>query len=116
MKFIDDSTHLEQAEKKDNILYRYNKLGMLILEDEKEKVFAEQKIIYIDDKTIQTISSVLIFRNRIYDPYGTDSNREQNLKLVLKKVNDDTFDFYIKYLQTKNSLYMTLAQRSFSNV
>jgi hypothetical protein len=116
MKFVDNSDDLEAAEKKNIDLQQFNKQGMLIIEDDKQKVFAEQKIVHIDDKTIQTSCSVLIFRNRVYDPYGVDSNREKTLKLQLKKVNQETFDYYIKYLQTRNSLYMTLAQRSLSDV
>lgn len=58
---------------------------------------------------------VLTLNNSIYDPRGVDSSREKSLNLILKPTNQSTFDFYIMYLQTKNSLYMTHAQRGYIN-
>ena len=46
---------------------------------------------------------------------GMNSNREKYLDTKLKKVSKDTFDFYMIYLQTNNSIYLTRANRRFIN-
>jgi hypothetical protein len=44
-----------------------------------------------------------------------DSHREKNLELELREVNQSVFDMYLMYLNTKNSLYFTKANRSLIN-
>lgn len=51
----------------------------------------------------------------LYDPLGMDSNKKKNMNFLLKLVHQQTFDYYIMYLQSNNSLYLTRAQRSFIN-
>ena len=46
---------------------------------------------------------------------GINSNRENFLETKLKRVSKDTFDFYLIYLQTNNSIYLTRANRRFIN-
>jgi hypothetical protein len=82
--------------------------------NKKEKTFA--KIDLVDGGAqahyIQTLN------NDLYDPNnGMYSHREDNtnFELKYKKVSKDTFDFYMLFLKTKNSLYFTRAQRSFLN-
>ena len=58
------------------------------------------------------------FDNTPYDPNNSMySHREGhiNFELKYKKVSKETFDFYMLFLKTKNSLYFTRAQRSFLN-
>lgn len=87
---------------------KYNKHGQ---EAQKgDKVFAE----YVDGSK-QKIYSVLTYNNSLYDPLGTDSHRESKLNTVLKKTTKQTFDYYIHYLQDRNKIYITRAQRSFIN-
>lgn len=111
MKFISSTTN-ENIDTKPAINLSYNKSGSLIHNDD-DKTFAQSLAINIDKKTIQNKYLILTYKNQPYDPYGIDSHREKNLELKLKNVNKDTFSYYIKYLQTKNSLYMTRANRSF---
>ena len=87
---------------------KYNKLGQEA--DDGDKVFAEEL-----DGSAQTVYYVLTYNNVIYDPLGPDSNRESKLNTQLKRTSANTFNSYIKYLQTKNRIYITQATRSFMN-
>lgn len=58
---------------------------------------------------------ILTHNKAPYDPNGSNSNREHNLKLVLHKTNKDAFGWYKKYLETNNLLYFTRTNRSFLN-
>lgn len=51
----------------------------------------------------------------IYDPLGTDSNKKKNMNCLLKPVSQQTFDYYMMYLGSNNSLYLTRSQRSMIN-
>jgi hypothetical protein len=115
MKFINQDIGNDNVDKKVVITSCYNKLGKLISENN-EVIFAQMSSIQIDNKSTQNKFLVLVHNNKPYDPYGIDSHRESNLPLVLKAVNKETFTYYLKYLESKNSLYMTRAQRSFINV
>ena len=55
------------------------------------------------------------FQGGLYDPNGMYSHRESAIELKMSRVSKNTFDFYMLYLNTKNSLYLTRAQRSFLN-
>lgn len=58
---------------------------------------------------------IATYNNQIYDPIGINANRERYLETKLKRVSKDTFDFYMIYLQTNNSIYLTRANRRFIN-
>ena len=58
---------------------------------------------------------VKVLQSNLYDPIGTYSNRRRYLESNFKKVSKDTFDFYMMYLKTNNSIYLTKAQRGFLN-
>lgn len=87
---------------------KYNKVGKEATG--KEKVFAEEL-----NGSVKTLYYVITHNNMIYDPLGPDSNRESNLSTRLTKTSKKTFDSYVKYLQTKNRIHITQAQRSFIN-
>jgi hypothetical protein len=53
---------------------------------------------------------ILYGRGEILDPHGTDFRGNRNL-YKYKKVSEDTFENYIKYLKSKNTLYFTRARR-----
>jgi len=84
------------------------KCGQEILGD--EKVFAE-KI----SGAAQSIYKVLTYNNFLYDPLGTDSNRESLIELKLKNTDQKVFDLYTKYLKTRNKSFFLQAQRGFAN-
>ena len=50
-----------------------------------------------------------------FNPSGMFSDREKYIDIKMKKVSKETFDFYMLFLKTNNSLYLTRAQRSFLN-
>jgi hypothetical protein len=56
---------------------------------------------------------VQTYASALYDPYGTNSNRESKLDLELQKVSYETFKDYLTYLNTRNLKFLTLAQRRF---
>jgi hypothetical protein len=87
---------------------KYNKLGQTA--ESNDLIFAE-----LIDGPVQKVYYVLTYNNLLYDPLGPDSNREQNLSTKLKKTSKNTFDSYVKYLQSKNRLHLTQAQRSYIN-
>lgn len=58
---------------------------------------------------------ITTYNNQIYDPIGISANREKYLDTKFKRVSKDTFDFYMIYLQTNNSIYLTRANRRFIN-
>jgi len=86
--------------------------GRPLEEDTSETIFAK----YNYEKTERKQSKkhyVLTYNNDLYDPLGPDSHRQQRLDLKLKQVSQNTFDYYCKYLQTKNQMYLTKSKRSF---
>jgi hypothetical protein len=85
---------------------KYNKHGEQASDG--EPVFAE-KI----EGSKQYVHRVLTYNNVLYDPLGTDSHRESVLNLKLQKTSKQTFDYYLHYLQDRNRIYITRAQRSF---
>jgi hypothetical protein len=82
--------------------------------DDEKKAFAKSMIISLGD-TNQTKYFVRTHNNVPYDPNGQYSHRESYLRTELKPVTKQTFESYVAYLQTKNQLHMTKAQRSFIN-
>tara|TARA_B110001454_G_C12414603_1_gene306703 strand:+ start:62 stop:391 length:330 start_codon:yes stop_codon:yes gene_type:complete len=71
------------------------------------------KIISVDGR--ERIYLVKVLQEILYDPMGTYSNRKRFLESGFKKVSKNTFDFYMMYLKTNNSIYLTKANRGFSN-
>lgn len=118
MKFIKDTSQIDKAQTKEIKNIYYDKNGSIINKDlsPKAKVFAQETEIPISNNQIQKKFLILLFRNVPFDPYGIDSNYENSVNVKLKNVNETTFNYYIQYLQTRNLIYMTYAQRSFINV
>lgn len=81
----------------------------------KDKVFAKFTKIELGNGDVQKKYYITTCNNIPYDPSGIDSHRESTLDLKLKSVSQKTFDGYVLYLQTRNPIYMTNAQRSFIN-
>jgi hypothetical protein len=86
-----------------------NKNGEVI-DNDVDKVYA--KIVHENKKETYHIKT---YDNAIYDPLGRLSNRENVLETKMKKVSKNTFDYYVMYLKTNNSIYLTKANRSFIN-
>ena len=108
MKYVETIAIETNTNKSEKV---YNKNGDIA--NNNEKVFAREITTTLENGGTQRKYFIMTYNNTPYDPYGIDSHREKNLELKLKNVNKDTFSYYIKYLQTKNSLYITRANRSF---
>lgn len=93
----------------------FDKTGSPVI-SAKEKVFA--KVIQATDPHSGSTQSKYYIRTHDsmpYDPNGMHSHRDRWLNTSLKNVKKETFDFYMLFLKTRNSLYMTRTQRSFIN-
>lgn len=113
MKFINSSDNIENIDYKEISEINLNKLGRPV-EIDSEKIFAKT-IINVDNNKQQIKYAILTLNNQPYDPYGIDGHREPNLTLTLKQVSNQTYNYYVSYLKTKNQLYLTRSQRSFIN-
>ena len=56
-----------------------------------------------------------IHQSTLFDPNGPYGKRERFVDTKIKRVSKSTFDFYMTYLKTNNSIYLTKAQRGFLN-
>lgn len=55
------------------------------------------------------------YQGVLFDPLGANSRRENRVETSMKRVSKNTFDYYMIYLKTHNSIYMTKAQRGYLN-
>lgn len=81
--------------------------------EKKNSKDAYGKIVYVNGKA--NSHHVRVLENNLYDPMGTYSNRRRYLQSSFKRVSKNTYDFYMMYLKTNNSIYFTKAQRGFLN-
>ena len=56
-----------------------------------------------------------VHQSTLFDPNGPYGKRERIVDTKMKRISKSTFDFYITYLKTNNSIYLTKAQRGFLN-
>jgi len=98
--YLDNKTESQEAD--------FNKNGKQVIKPT-EKVNAR-----ILTKNSNKLYFIETYNNQIFDPIGINSSRK-NLETKLKQVSKETFDFYLIYLQTKNSIYLTRANRRFIN-
>tara|TARA_Y100000361_G_scaffold56714_1_gene49533 strand:- start:2440 stop:2766 length:327 start_codon:yes stop_codon:yes gene_type:complete len=107
MRFLDpDSAKMHEQRFK---YEQFGNAGNPVVND-KEKVYAEkvtspQGVVY----------KVATHDNVPFNPTGMYSARKDHIELRMKKVKKETFDFYMLFLKTNNSLYYTKAQRSYLN-
>jgi hypothetical protein len=114
MRYINSSDNVENVDKKDIVEINLNKVGRPV-EKDSELIFAKSMFTQSENGISNKKYAILVLNNQPYDPYGVDSHRESKLRLELKNVNYGTYSYYVSYLKTKNSLYMTRSQRSFIN-
>lgn len=106
MKYVDDQS---QIDKRDFEEEWFNKDG--------KEIFGENERFYAKSITKNGRPSyyIRVFQNTPFDPIGIYGRREREVGVEMKKVSKTTFDYYMLYLVTKNSLYMTRAQRGLHN-
>jgi hypothetical protein len=112
MKFIE--SYSKDNLSKDITQYVYNKSGILTTEGA-DKIFAKALEIDLGNDKSQKKFFIRTFNNTPFDPLGPDGKRDVWSRTEMKPVSQNTFDYYIMYLRSKNSLYMTRTQRSFIN-
>lgn len=108
MDFINDERQASDVKPKKEHIY-INKKGHVIVNDV-DKVYA-QVLIENEKETCYIVT----YQNSPLDPMGRYQKRQTYLETKMKKVTKKTFDFYITYLQTNNSIYLTRANRSYQN-
>lgn len=87
----------------------FNKNGKQI-DNDIDKVYA--KILFENSNEYYFI---ITYENLPLDPIGPYQRRQAYLETKMKKVDKTTFDHYVTYLQTNNSIYLTKTNRSFHN-
>lgn len=109
MKFI-DANFLPQDDK---TIFLFGKTGNVLEDDEKHKLQHYAKIVQTRDGKESYF--IRTYQSSPFDPMGPYGRRERNLDTAIKKVSRNTFDLYVTYLKTNNSIYLTKAQRGFLN-
>ena len=97
MKHIENYSGFENTKIIDNLTY--NKTGSII-QDPADIIYAKFQSFDMGNK-IQSKYYVLTFNGSLFDPLGTDSHREKNIRKELKLTSKATFDSYISYLKSK---------------
>jgi hypothetical protein len=92
----------------------FDRTGTLVGEEDQKKVPHYAKTVF-NDNTDSTLYYIKTHMGSPIDPMGTYGRRERNLETKMKKVSKNTFDLYLTYLKTNNSIYFIKAQRGFLN-
>ena len=79
------------------------------------RIRSEDQTRFEEFKTTETQYFVRTHQNVPLDPLGPYSKRERNLDTKMTRVSKNTFDFYVTYLKTNNSIYLTKATRGVMN-
>ena len=99
----------EQIPKENRAEILFNKSGRN-LDSPKEKVYGK-----VIAKNAIDYYYIRVHQSVPFDPMGTYAKREQYVESKLQIVSKSTFDFYMMYLKTKNTIYMTRARRGLTN-
>ncbi len=105
MEYVNSNEQIIKKEKNELLFTRTGELT----NNNREKYFA--KILNGENP----LYYIRTYQGTPYDPLGSYSRREVYSDTKLHKVSKNTFDFYIMYLNTNNSIYLTKAQRGLVN-
>tara|TARA_B110000211_G_C14092107_1_gene559760 strand:+ start:787 stop:1155 length:369 start_codon:yes stop_codon:yes gene_type:complete len=121
MKYVEKYSKNDDKQKSDTKSYgvygevlQDQEQGVSNPKDQDSIVYAKYKFIDLGEK-VQKKFFVLTSNGNLLDPRGTDSHRIKTINKELKTTSKQTFDYYIKYLQSKNTLFLRRAERSFIN-
>jgi|TARA_B100000085_G_scaffold284494_1_gene317742 hypothetical protein len=92
----------------------FGKTGNVLNEKETHKLPHYAKLVKFNTNEKENYY-IRIYQSTPFDPMGPYGRRERNLDTQMKKVSRNTFDFYVTYLKTNNSIYLTKASRGFLN-
>jgi hypothetical protein len=85
------------------------------ISDEKDAVAKIAKINNKEDNRSTMNYYVKCGRGMVFDPYGMDMNKLNSYNFQFKKVDQKIYSQYIQYLKTRRSIFLTYAQRDFTN-
>jgi len=112
MRYV-EGNFLPQHEK-DILLF--GKSGKLLEGDERYRLPHYAKVVQISSEgSSKETYYIKTYQSTLFDPLGPYGRRERSLDTQVKKVSKGTFDNYLIYLKTNNSVYLTKAQRGFLN-
>ena len=86
----------------------YNDHGKECVEN--EQCFAK-KIEKVSDQINAISHHILCKMNIIIDPWGEDCSRRKVREMSFKKVTEESFNSYLKYLKTREQRFLTIARR-----
>jgi spore coat polysaccharide biosynthesis predicted glycosyltransferase SpsG len=109
MKYVEDG----YIENNHTDILLFDKTGNSIEEEKRYKISHYAKIITTGDGNKSYFART--HQSSLFDPNGPYGKREKYLETKINKVSKATFDFYMTYLKTNNSIYLTKAQRGFLN-
>ena len=109
MKYIQEHTEIQSDPTSKEPLI-FNKNGQPTKLSNKEKIYAKMLV-----KNQRESYYIRVHQSVPFDPMGTYGKRSARIDTKMQLVSKTTFDFYMMYLQTKNSLYMTRARRGLTN-
>lgn len=107
MKYINENKPILENSITEEVLF--NKSG-IETSNQKEKIFAKTVV----DKGFQSYY-IRTYQDTPFDPLGPYARREVFQDTKMQRVSKNTFDFYLMYLKSHNSIYMTKVQRGFLN-
>ena len=113
MKYISQNSQFNQG-KSDNKTLFFGRNGDSIPGEDSMRIPHYAKLVEKVDSGVKTYF-VRTHNSTLLDPSGPYAKRERNLDTKMQRVSKNTFDFYMTYLKTNNSIYMTKAQRGFLN-
>lgn len=108
MKYVENN-FLPQNER---MVILFGKTGNILEGDEQHKLPHHAKIVRKENAETYYIRT---YQGTPFDPSGPYGRRERILDTQVKRVSKNTFDLYVTYLKTNNSIYLTKAQRGFLN-
>ena len=109
MRYV-DGNFLPQQQK---TVMLFGRTGRVLENDEIHKLQHYSKIV-MNDGNKETYY-IRTYQSTPFDPMGPYGRRERNVDTQMKRVSKNTFDLYMTYLKTNNSIYLTKAQRGLLN-
>jgi hypothetical protein len=91
----------------------YDKSGKICEQDR-----AVAKVVELpDEDNKNTVLSYYVKhgRGQVFDPYGIDMHKTNAYNFQFKKVDEEIFTNYNKYLSTRREIYLISARRAFIN-
>jgi hypothetical protein len=93
----------------------FGRTGEVLSDEEYHKAVHYAKAVAGNDEDSPNVYYIRTYQGTLFDPMGPYGRRQRDLDTQMKKCSKNTFDLYILYLKTNNSIYLSRAQRGFLN-